>query len=104
MTTAIVVEADSQIGPDLRWPLRIAAVKGGEAVLVVPAPERAQSGSEEISLSGSEVQSGLAAELAATLRRALDVYVGEGRWVHGKREEASEQSAEKSDGEERPPL
>ena len=102
MTTAIVLEAESQIGPDLRWPLRIAAVKGGEAVVVVPAPERTQSNGKEISLSSSEQESGPAGELAATLRRALDVYVGEGRWTHRKIEEA-EQEAAKDSGQEEPP-
>jgi uncharacterized hydrophobic protein (TIGR00271 family) len=104
MTIAIVLEAESQIGPDLRWPLRIAAVKGGEAVLLVPAPERTQSSSEEIPLSISEEQSEPAGDLATALRRALDVYVGEGRWTDRKIEGAEEEAAEKPRGEEPPPL
>ena len=98
MTVAIVLEAESQIGPDLRWPLRIAAVKGGEAVVVVPAPGRAEPNTKEISLSSSEEQSAPAGELAAALRRALDVYVGEGRWTHRKIEEAEKEAAEGSTG------
>jgi uncharacterized hydrophobic protein (TIGR00271 family) len=102
MTIAIVLEAESQIGPGLRWPLRIAAVKGGEAVVVVPGHERTQANEKEISLSSSLEQSEPEHDPAATLRRALDVYVGEERWTPGRAEE--EETAGESRGEESPPL
>lgn len=75
MSVCIALEKADEIGPDLKWPLRIAAQSGGELQLLAPGPEEMA-----LDLSGTE-RANETAEMVAALRAALDNELGEDGWL-----------------------
>jgi uncharacterized hydrophobic protein (TIGR00271 family) len=77
----IVIDQDELIGPDLRWPIRIAKLKDTTVVLLVCAPQNAGKEQAGSGLSGSDGQSPSKKDAAERIGRVLDEYLGSGQWT-----------------------
>jgi uncharacterized hydrophobic protein (TIGR00271 family) len=89
MTIAMILEREEFTGPDLRWPLRIAALVGGELVCIVPGPEKNSEPAD-----GGPAASPTREELEPRFAAALDEFVGAGNWLaHGRAKSPSDEES-----------
>ena len=93
----IVVEQDNLIGPDLRWPLRIAKLVNADVALLVRPPEKVAKSGVNIDLSASAEQPAYERSIAQRMRAVLDEYLGPEQWT-SERSEAPNKSAESGAG------
>jgi uncharacterized hydrophobic protein (TIGR00271 family) len=92
----IVVEQESLIGQDLRWPLRIAKMRRADFTLLVVAPKNVSEGTTEIDLSAVAEQPAYQKSMAERMYPILDTYLGE--WIDKR-----PQSGDKNDESDSPP-
>ena len=81
VSIAIAVEQDTLVGPDLRWPLRIAKLGNADITLVIRPPEKATKGGANVDLSASAEQPAYQRNLAERTRSVLDEYLGPDQWT-----------------------
>ena len=81
VSIAIIVEQENLVGPDLRWPLRIAKLGSADITLVVRPPEKAAKGGANVDLSASAEQPAYERNLADRMRTVLDEYLGPEQWT-----------------------
>ncbi len=74
MTVAVTLESGIEIGPDLRWPLRVAALRQCEIVIV---QESEEGGEIDLTHRDNDTPD---AQLADAIASLLDEYVGKGQW------------------------
>jgi uncharacterized hydrophobic protein (TIGR00271 family) len=97
-SVCIIVQQDNLVGPDLRWPLRIAKLANADITLLVRPPERLVKGGEKIDLSVSAEQPAYEKSIAERMRAVLDTYLGPEQWTSersaspGKNEESGADS------------
>ncbi len=77
----IVVQRDAFIGPDLRWPLRIAKQRQANITLLTLAPKKLGKGRTPIDLSLSAEQSDYTSAIAQRMRAVLDAHLGAEHWT-----------------------
>lgn len=92
MGVVILATDPKHLGPDLRWPLRIAAQREGPLTVIAPA-SGTETKSTEIDLTGDE-ESPRPRELATALRGALDAELGAEGWLPGSADEKAGEEPE----------
>jgi uncharacterized hydrophobic protein (TIGR00271 family) len=98
MSTVIVIENENLVGPDLRWPLRIAKRGRSSITLLVCVPKNIANSRKNIDLSSSTEQSEYEKRIAERMVSTLDEYLGLEQWTnersgaHGEAEDAGTNS------------
>jgi uncharacterized hydrophobic protein (TIGR00271 family) len=80
----IVVEQDNLVGPDLRWPLRIAKLDDADITLLLCPPEKMGKSGVNIDLSASAEQPAYERGIAERMRTVLDAYLGPEQWTSAR--------------------
>jgi uncharacterized hydrophobic protein (TIGR00271 family) len=81
MSTVLVLEHEDLIGPDLRWPLRIARLGKADITLLVCVTEKNIRNMKDVDLSGTADQPEWADRIADRMRSVLDDYLGAEQWT-----------------------
>lgn len=101
-SVVIVVEKDHFIGPDLRWPLRMA--RPGEGNITVLFGMKNIENTKEIDLSATAGQPDYEQRIAERMRSTLDDYLGPGQWANELSEGDSEVPDDGPNSQNRKPL
>jgi uncharacterized hydrophobic protein (TIGR00271 family) len=98
MSTVIVIENENLVGPDLRWPLRIAKRGRSNITLLVCVPKNIADSVKNIDLPSSAEQSEYEKRIAERTVLTLDEYLGLEQWTnersgaHGEAEDVGTNS------------
>jgi uncharacterized hydrophobic protein (TIGR00271 family) len=102
--SVVVIQKESLIGPDLRWPLRIAKLSGAEITLLVCVPKNIGEHARDVDLSASAEQPAYDNRIAERVRSALDDYLGPEQWTSTRSGPLEEDEKATSDSPVNRPL
>lgn len=83
-SVVIIVTNDKLIGPDLRWPLRIAKPGGADITLLICVPKKITASVKNVDLSGSAEQPAYVRSIADRTCPLLDNYLGANQWTNAR--------------------
>lgn len=104
MSVVMVLDQEDLIGPDLRWPLRIAKRGNADVTLLVCVQKKNVKNMTDINLSDTADQPEWAGSIAERMRTALDDYLGAGQWTSGHSIKRNETAESESDNNQRLPM
>ena len=101
VSAVLVLDQENLIGPDLRWPLRIAKLENADITLLVCVAEKNVKNMKNVDLTGTVDQPEWAGLIADRMREVLDMYLGEGKWIGGLAAEEKTTTDSRPDTRER---
>ena len=101
VSAVLVLDQENLIGPDLRWPLRIAKLENADITLLVCVAEKNVKNMKNVDLTGTVDQPEWAGVIADRMREVLDAYLGEGKWSGGLAAEEKTTTDSRPDTRER---
>jgi len=103
-TTIIVVHKDDLIGPDLRWPLRIAKLENADITVLVCVDDEVRKDPKEIKLAESAEQPAYENDISERMYSILDEYLGPEQWTNKQSSLRNEEEQTEADSQSNLPL